>query len=207
MVTGKAISYSSLMPFATKVATTSPTNKPVCSSDLNRYPRFFHTSFPFTVLALVVGAAISLSAAEREQPLPSFAAESLDGKNFSSTELQGKVALIDFWATWCRPCIREIPFYNQLQQRYGTQGLIVLGVTVQSGWPTDIRPKVREYEIQYKVLIGNDEIEKVLGRIWGFPTTFLVTRDGLIHKKFVGQHPGKQTEMESEIKSLLAKRD
>ena len=138
--------------------------------------------------------------------MPAFELESLPGGNFSSQALAGKVALIDFWATWCQPCLEEIPFWNQLQQRYGDRGFTVLGITVQSGWASDIKSDMAKLklEIRYPVVVGNDQVAQQFGGVLGFPTTFLITRHGQIYKKYTGQYPGKRNQIEADIHKLLA---
>ena len=79
------------------------------------------------------------SADSEPRPMPAFELEALDGSRFSSKELAGKVALVDLWATWCKPCLAEIPHWNELHERYGKRGFTVLGITIQSGWVIDIK--------------------------------------------------------------------
>ena len=144
-----------------------------------------------------------------EQPrMPTFELDTLDGMRFSSSTLAGKVVLVDFWATWCQPCLEEIPFWNQLQQRYSGRSFTVLGITVRSGWADDIKSDIERLrlEIKYPVLTGNDKVAEEFGGVLGFPTTFLVSRDGRIHKKYVGQYAHKQAEIERDIQEWLARR-
>jgi thiol-disulfide isomerase/thioredoxin len=91
------------------------------------------------------------------RPMPAFDLEGLDGERFSSSSLSGNVALVDFWATWCRPCLEEIPSWNDLHERYVSKGFTVLGVTVQSGWASDIQGDIEEAKLQinYPLVIGN----------------------------------------------------
>jgi thiol-disulfide isomerase/thioredoxin len=149
----------------------------------------------------------SVPAAEQRR-MPAFELETLDGTRFSSTALAGKVALVDFWATWCQPCLEEIPFWNQLQQRYSGRSFTVLGIAVQCGWAGDIKSDIEKMrlEIKYPVVVGNEKVAEEFGGVLGFPTTFLVTRDGRIHKKYVGQYAHKQTEIERDIQEWLARR-
>ena len=137
--------------------------------------------------------------------MPAFELERLDGTHFSSKALASKVALVDFWATWCQPCLEEIPFWNQLHQRYADRGFTVLGVTVQSGWASDIQSDVKKskLEIKYPLVVGNEKIAQEFGGVLGFPTTFLVARDGQIYRKYTGQYPGKQAEIDADIQKLL----
>jgi thiol-disulfide isomerase/thioredoxin len=138
------------------------------------------------------------------QPAPAFDLESVDGSRFSSKALEGKVVLVDFWATWCAPCIEEIPQWNELYARYRGKGLVVVGLTIRSGWAGDIKPDAEKLKIAYPVVVGNDEIEKGYGGIWGFPTTFLINRKGQIYKKHIGTYPQKQAQIEADVQKLLA---
>ena len=144
--------------------------------------------------------------AQTLRPFPSFDLESVDGTRFASKALEGKVVLIDFWATWCAPCIAEIPRWNELYGRYQGKGFVVLGVTIRSGWASDIKPDVKKLKIAYPVVVGDDNVEQAFGGIWGFPTTFLVNRKGQIYKKYTGTYPQKQEQIETDIQKLLAEK-
>lgn len=161
----------------------------------------------------LLGAVLLLAACSHgPQPapglplLPPFERESLDGTRFSSKALAGKVALVDFWATWCQPCLEEIPFWNQLQKRYADRGFTMLGITVQSGWASDIKADIEKskLEINYPVVVGDERIAQEFGGVLGFPTTFPITRDGRIFKKYTGQYPAKESQIETDIQTLLS---
>lgn len=143
-----------------------------------------------------------------QRPMPAFELESLDGTRFTSKALLGKVALVDFWATWCQPCLEEIPIWNQLQQRYAERGFTVLGITVQSGWASDIRSDIEKAKLQikYPLVVGDEKIAQEFGGVLGLPTTFLIMRDGRIYKKYTGQSPGKQDQIERDIEKLLSEK-
>lgn len=144
--------------------------------------------------------------AQALQPAPAFDLESLDGSRFTSQGLAGKVALVDFWATWCQPCIEEIPQWNELYARYKSKGLVVVGMTIRSGWASDIKPDAAKLKMAYPVVVGNDDVERGFGGIWGFPTTFLIDRKGQIFKKYTGTYPQKQGQVEADIQKLLAEK-
>lgn len=139
-------------------------------------------------------------------PMPTFDLETLDGKRFLSSTLSGKVALVDFWATWCGYCIQEIPGWNELHLRYAPKGFTVLGITVHSGWASDIKSDIEklELEIKYPLVIGNDKVAREFGGMLGFPTTFLVDRNGQIYKKYTGQYPQKRAQIAADVQRLLA---
>ena len=157
------------------------------------------------VLACASGF-LPVASAQALKPVPAFDLESIDGTRFTSKALEGKVVLLDFWATWCQPCIEEIPQWNELYTRYHAKGLVVVGMTIRSGWASDIKPDAVKLKITYPVVVGNDDVEKGFGGIWGFPTTFLVNRKRQIYKKYLGAHPQKQAQIEADIQKLLAEK-
>jgi thiol-disulfide isomerase/thioredoxin len=147
-----------------------------------------------------------VASAQVLQPAPAFDLESTDGTRLNSKALEGKVVLVDFWATWCQPCIEEIPHWNELYTRYQSKGVVVVGMTIRSGWASDIKPDTVKLKIAYPVVVGNDDVEKGFGGIWGFPTTFLVNRKGQIYRKYTGTYPQKQTQIEADIQRLLTEK-
>ena len=148
--------------------------------------------------------AKSLSIDEAElRPMPHFELEYLDGTPFDSNSLKGKVLFVDFWATWCGPCLHEIPDMIEMRRKYKEYGFEVVGVTVQSGDADDIMPTVERLEMDYHVLIGNEKVMESFGGIWGFPTNFIITKKGNIYKKFLGVYPDKAAVVEKDIRLLL----
>lgn len=126
----------------------------------------------------------------------------LDGKPFDANRLKGSILVLDFWATWCGPCIAEIPRLNQMQEQYGGKGVKVVGVTLASGPPSDVKPFVTRHNMKYTVVMGDDNQTYDLN-IMGYPTTYLVTRDWKIFRTYVGAGPRKIQRVESDIEKLL----
>jgi len=136
-------------------------------------PRRLGFSLMAAYCVVVSAASLTVAFAEALHPIPAFDLESVDGTRVTSKALEGKVVLVDFWATWCAPCIEEIPQWNELYARYRDKGFVVLGMTIRSGWAKDIKPDAAKLKIGYPVVVGNDDLEKGFGGIWGFPTTSL----------------------------------
>lgn len=139
---------------------------------------------------------------EAAQPAAEFKLPDLDGKQISSADLKGSVVVLDFWATWCGPCLAELPTFNALHAKYAGRGVKVVGIAVQSGWTEDIKPYRDKHKIAYATLIGDDEVVEKYG-VLGFPTTYILDKDFKIHRKFTGKLPERK-ELEREIESLLA---
>jgi len=135
---------------------------------------------------------------------PDFELENVAGGTLKSNDLKGKVTVVDFWATWCEPCISEIPNYNALHQSYADKGVEILGVTVESGKLNDIKPKVEELQMKYPVVVGNDKVIDGFGGLIGFPTTFIVDKDWHVYKKYLGMTRNKKELIEKDLQKLIA---
>jgi cytochrome c biogenesis protein CcmG/thiol:disulfide interchange protein DsbE len=170
---------------------------------------------PMLSLALAAGLALGLAGiapvqaadapAKKLQPIskaPDFTLKkSTDGKPFKLSDLKGKVRLVDFWATWCPPCREEIPGFIELQKKYQSKGLEILGVSVDRGGPAVVNAFSKEHGINYTSLMSEQSVESAFGGIRSIPSTFLIDREGNIVKKYLGARPIE--EFEADIKSLL----
>lgn len=109
--------------------------------------------------------------------------------------------LLDFWATWCTGCKKEIPWYMEFQDKYKTEGLSAIGVSLDDdGWKS-VKPFLEEHRINYPIVVGNWD---TMGKSFGFssmPATLLIDRDGKIAEMHVGM-VDKGT-FEADIQSLL----
>ncbi len=129
-----------------------------------------------------------------------FTFKDLNGKEVSLADYKGKVVLINFWATWCGPCIHEMPTLEKLYQTYKSKGFEIIGLTITSK-EKQIVAKVSKTGVTYPILLN---AEPAVGKYGGFssiPQTFIINRDGDIVKHIVGPRPYKV--FETEIKKLL----
>lgn len=124
------------------------------------------------------------------------------GKSVRLSDYKGQVVLLNFWATWCRPCRVEIPALTALYRDYKDRGFVVLGVSVDSEVQL-VKPFARVMKMNYPVLIGagHDEFSDAFGPFIGFPTTVLVGRDGKLCVRHVGI--ASRSELERQIGALL----
>src|SRR5437867_12172926 len=97
------------------------------------------------------GSNSDTKAVQPKGPAPDFELENVSCGKIKAADLKGRVSVIDFWATWCEPCIAEIPKFNQLRDQY--PNVQVIGITVMSP-REDIKPKVQEVGMKYTVLVG-----------------------------------------------------
>jgi thiol-disulfide isomerase/thioredoxin len=135
--------------------------------------------------------------------LPPINLQDFEGKAIPSDQFKGNIVVLDFWATWCVPCIAEIPALNRLQEKYGAKGVKVVGVALASGDAAEVKPFVGRNKMKYTVLMGDDDQVYDLNVV-AFPTTYLVTRDMKVFRRYIGSGPKKAAELEADIQKLLA---
>lgn len=143
-----------------------------------------------------------IPAGEIGSHLPDFSVTDLNGREVSSADFREKVVLVDFWATWCQPCKKEMPGYQKLVDRYGAQGLSVIGFKFDTMADTE-NPVVfaRRIGVRYPLAVATDDVKQRFGGIEGLPTTLLYDRQGILRKKIIGfEYPDA---FETIIKELM----
>jgi peroxiredoxin len=131
-----------------------------------------------------------------------FTLKDMNGKDVVLSAYKGHVVLLDFWATWCGPCKIEIPGFVDLYTRYGPQGFVVLGVSIDDPI-AKLKPFATQFKMNYPVLVGRgrDDLQDAFGPLLGYPTSFLISRDGKICTQHTGLAPKEQ--FEREIQTLM----
>jgi peroxiredoxin len=136
------------------------------------------------------------------RPAPDFTLESLDGRRISLHDLRGKVVLVNFWATWCAPCRVEMPWLMDFSTRYRSQGLEVIGVSVDDGNPEKVRKFVQDMRVNYSIVLQDDKVVIAYGGVRFLPQTFFVDRNGTVTAHSFGIH-GKD-DFEADIQRSLS---
>jgi thiol-disulfide isomerase/thioredoxin len=124
-------------------------------------------------------------AARAPVPAPAWTLTRVDGGVLRSDQFRGKVLVVDFWATWCRPCLAEMPTFSALEKKYGPAGLAIVGVSVDNGAAT-VRKYLRRHPVDYPIVMVNDKVIDAFGGMDGIPTTFIVDRNGMIRDRLAG---------------------
>lgn len=138
-------------------------------------------------------------------PAPAFDLPDLQGGRVKKDDLKGQVVVLDFWATWCGPCIEEIPHYREFLKKNAPQGVQVMGVVFDSGEPAEIAEFVRRHGISYRQLLGDDATLDAFGAGLGFPTTFVLDGEGRIRTKILGSPSGKFDSLQKAVDEAIAK--
>jgi len=117
------------------------------------------------------------------------------------SDFQGKAVLLNFWATWCEPCKVEMPWFVDLQKKYGPQGLQVIGVAMDDASPKDIASFAQKMGVNYPILIGKEEVGTQYGGLEYLPSTFYISRSGKVIEHAFGLV--SRSEIEANIEKAL----
>ena len=147
-------------------------------------------------------ARVSLQPAEQRKAAPDFALKDGSDKTVTLKDYRGKVVLLDFWATWCTGCKKEIPWFSEFQAQYGAKGFAVVGVSLDEGGWAVLKPFLAEHKIPYQMLLGDNPTADRFG-IKSMPDTFLIDRDGKIAAAYLGTLVDRDN-VEANIKALLS---
>lgn len=153
------------------------------------------------ILALSPTPPADVTPTTARKAAPDFSLEAATGGLIKLSSFKGRVVLLDFWATWCTGCKKEIPWYMEFQNKYKAKGLSAIGVSLDDdGWKS-VKPFLQKHKINYPIVIGNWD---TMGKSFGFssmPTTLLIDRHGKIAELHVGVVDKEA--FEADIRTLL----
>jgi thiol-disulfide isomerase/thioredoxin len=166
-----------------------------------------------TLAVLALGAL--LAAGVQESPpkeilgkkAPDFTLPSFTDSKLRLSSLKGKIVVLDFWAVWCGPCTDSMPFFQKLQDKYGSQGLEVVGLHVNDRVPEaeEVKDFLEELGVNYKNVLSTTEVDD-LYLVYAMPTTYIVDRDGVLRKRHIGFNPATApARIERDVKELLSR--
>jgi len=161
-------------------------------------------------LAAVAGTPAPGSASDTKTKAPGFRAVDLEGERFTLDDLLGKGPIvIDFWATWCKPCIKELPYVQRLKDDYAEQGVQVLAVTIDSPKSqSQVRKFVNTREYTFRVVMdGEQDVFRKMQGKGTIPYLVILDREGYIRYHHTGYRPGDEKELESVVTELLSEQN
>jgi peroxiredoxin/tetratricopeptide (TPR) repeat protein len=123
------------------------------------------------------------------KPAPAFALMDLEGREVKLADFAGKVVILDFWATWCPPCVKEIPEFVELYEADKDKGLVIVGISLDQGGIEVVKKFAAEHKVNYPLIMGDKKVDEAYGGIQSIPTTFIIDRKGNIVDGVVGGRP------------------
>jgi peroxiredoxin len=155
--------------------------------------------------ALGVVAVLGLLALQRRTPAlaPDFAVPDLSGQAVRLSALRGQVVLLNLWTTWCPPCREEMPSMEKLYQRLKDRGFVLLAVSQDEAGKAAVEPFVRDLGLTFPVLVDPDHQVGDRYRVWGYPESFLIDREGRIVERIIGPRNWAAPEQVATLERLL----
>ena len=134
---------------------------------------------------------------------PAFSLKDLSGKTVQLSDFKGKVVLLDFWATYCLPCLEAIPEFQKLYESHRKDGFEVIGISIDS-FTDNVPSFVKEHGVGYKIVLDPDHKAQDAYKIRGLPETFLVGRDGMLREHWIGYDAELEAEIKNAVQSALS---
>ncbi len=120
------------------------------------------------------------------EPAPYFALTTLEGGTLTLEDLEGHVVVLNFWATWCAPCLVEIPDLIEMQAELEDRGVRFVGISIDHEGPDVVRAFAEEAEFNYPIVFDDGEVADAYGGVYALPTTILIDREGHVRRKISG---------------------
>ncbi|HKY34277.1 MAG TPA: TlpA disulfide reductase family protein [Candidatus Polarisedimenticolia bacterium] len=158
-------------------------------------------------MRLLLCLLLALSALSAHAETRPFTLPDLDGGRLTVDFSQGRVTLVNFWATWCLPCREEMPQIARLLKDHGGKGLRVIGVAMESGDAGEVKKFLKDnpgFGVNYPMAMGDDQTAERFGGVEAVPTTFLIDSSGKILRRWIGVTPDFHQKVGSEVARLLA---
>ncbi len=143
------------------------------------------------------------AAALANNPAPDFTLKSNSGDNVRLAEQRGQVVMLNFWASWCGPCRKEMPLLDEIYQRYNKAGFVLYGVNVERN-TADAEKLLRDLGTSFPILWDGDSVVSKLYQVNAMPTTILIDRDGKVRYVNRGYKAGDEEKYREQVRELIA---
>lgn len=154
-----------------------------------------------TVLLLAIAGCGSREPRTAEERAPDFSLPTHTGNTFTLSDHTGSVVVVNFWATWCKPCVDEMPEFVELQEEYANEGLQFVGVSVDREGFEAVKPFAERMNINYPLVVAESDLIDDYGGVTVIPTTFIVGKNGYIRDQIIGRTT--KSEVMSVVQTLL----
>ena len=154
------------------------------------------------IKAALLVSVMGMAATTQAATAPDFTLKARDGNNLRLAEQRGDIVLINFWASWCGPCIQEMPQLDKLAQKYQPLGVQVWGVNVEND-PSAANAYLNKVNVEFPILFDLDNSVSKAYRVEAMPTTVILDKNGTVRSVHRGYKPGFEKKYEDEIKGLL----
>ncbi|MEJ2109905.1 MAG: TlpA disulfide reductase family protein [Acidobacteriota bacterium] len=167
---------------------------------------FLRSILPFWIGGFILGNLPMGVYAQDEARLinPEFEVRLFDYTTVRADDIKGRIAVIDFWATWCKPCLAEVPDYNDFYRNYKEKGVVFLALAIDSGKEEKVLEAAKRFNMEYPTGAPSKKELKTIGKVRTFPTTWIVGPEGRIVREFVGVVSEKQEAIREIVDRLLA---
>lgn len=155
----------------------------------------------FLGMGILFIVSCSMAGNRSEKKAPNFSLKGIDGKTIKLSDYKGKILILNFFATWCRPCREEIPDFVKFYKEYKDKGVEILGVSVVGSKEKNVKDLIKKMKINYSVSMSDGKIEKLFGGIRFVPTTFIIDKKGNIVKKRIGMM--NQEELKKIVEEII----
>jgi len=132
---------------------------------------------------------------------PDFELQNLDGQSISLSDLKGKPVLVNFWATWCTPCVSEMPYIQEIHEDWSDRGLMVLAINMGES-SSKVEQFLQKHNLSLPVLLDTKQVVARRYGIRAIPTTFFIDKDGIVRNKVIGAFPSKEA-IESRLNEIV----
>jgi peroxiredoxin len=161
-------------------------------------------SMLLTVLPLSAQSASSIdhNPAGQQSMAPDFTLKALTGVNLRLAEQRGDIIVLNFWASWCGPCLQEMPALDKLASKYQPLGVQVWGVNVEAD-SSAAQKYLNKTRVEFPILFDTENSVSERYQVQAMPTTVIIDKDGRVHSVHRGYKPGYEQKYENDIKTLL----
>ncbi|MDX1676433.1 TlpA disulfide reductase family protein [Arsukibacterium sp.] len=154
------------------------------------------------LLLTVLSLSVRNASAESQAAAPDFTLKALTGVNLRLAEQRGDIIVLNFWASWCGPCLQEMPALDKLASKYQPLGVQIWGVNVEAD-STAAQKYLSKTRVEFPILFDTENSVSERYQVQAMPTTVIINKDGNVHSVHRGYKPGYEQKYENDIKTLL----